>query len=85
MKLTKPLLSFHRSGLLTLPTVTYASMRRFGLALDYALEICLIGLKSKAKDIVKEYISLFIYIQREMPQRCWLRINLRVCNTTGRS
>lgn len=49
MGLAKPLSIPHRSGLLTLPTMTYTSIQGLGLYLDIALlRICLVGIKSKA-------------------------------------
>lgn len=41
--------TLHRSELLTLSTMTYTGMRRSGFSLRYTLEICLVGIKSKAK------------------------------------
>ncbi len=37
MNLAKPLFLIHRSGLFTLPTMTYTSMQGFGYVLDIAL------------------------------------------------
>lgn len=49
MKFARLLLILHRADRLTLSTVTYTSIREPGFNLDIALEICLVGIKSKAK------------------------------------
>lgn len=56
MKLTKPLSLIHRSDLLTLSTMTYTSMQGLSIYLDYALEICLVGIKSKEQAIANIYL-----------------------------
>ncbi len=47
MKPTEPLSLIHRSDLLTLSTMTYTSIQGLGIYLNYALDICLVGIKSK--------------------------------------
>jgi hypothetical protein len=52
-----------RNDLITLSTVTYTSMQGLGYTLGYRLcfiEICLVGIKSKAIACSNVYISLYV-------------------------